>query len=238
MYNSGTGGYVSGNNAYSDKYKAEYFPISSGESIQIEGAYIKFAYATGIGNCPVSIWSSAGGTPQTKLAEIHLSIPDINSDVANNLTTLVSFDSPVTVSGGFFIAVELPVYTGDTIAIYTNHETNAYSNTAWEMNSSDQWIPYSTGWGMSLNHKISAITCLQTNMSEVENNHIASLYPNPANDQVIIDLKNSIQGPIHLNVYNSYSQCVDIQKLDTHAMKHISINTSSYRNGLYLRCIN
>ena len=132
IYVSDEGGYVSGNNSYNDKAKADFFTIN--EAKKITGVLIDFAHATGNSDIELSIWDNAGisGSPGTEIYSKSVSIEQIKTDVQNNYTTFVEFESPVDLNGNFYAGVKLPSAAGDTIVVWTNTDGDSNPPTAWD----------------------------------------------------------------------------------------------------------
>jgi hypothetical protein len=141
------GGYISGNNDYFDKAKANYF--EGPQSYLITGVLIDFAWATG-GNTDieVAVWGDTK-SPGSKLGSQMIGLSSIINDVANEETTFVNFDNPVVVNGDFYVGVVLPTAPGDTVAVYTNTDGDTDPATAWEQWSDNSWVTFDDpmSWG-------------------------------------------------------------------------------------------
>jgi hypothetical protein len=166
-------GYISGNNSYGDKAKAEYYAAAGINGQQVTGAVILFyrnaaglGTRNGTGNGKVTVEmlnkSSTGGPGTTVLASKDVTLSSIISSTSvNNVSYVgnpliayqqniikpvkVNFNTPVTINGDFFINVKLPTSAGDTAVIFMNtiRNTNGY-NTSWEQWSDNSWVAYST----------------------------------------------------------------------------------------------
>ncbi|MCB2220889.1 MAG: T9SS type A sorting domain-containing protein [Bacteroidetes bacterium] len=141
------GGYISGNNDYFDKAKANYF--EGPQPYMITGILIDFAWATGSNtDIEVAVWGESK-SPGSKIGSQTIGLQTIINDVANEQTTLVNFDNPIIVNGDFYVGVVLPTAPGDTVAVYTNTDGDTDPATAWEQWSDNSWVTFDdpTSWG-------------------------------------------------------------------------------------------
>jgi PKD repeat protein len=149
-------GYVSGNNEYEDKAKAEFFNIDQPQLLT--GFLIDFAVATGGGNVQIAVWDNSGssGSPGTEIVNINIPMTNIISDVQNNYTTFIELNNPIILESSFYAGVILPNNAGDTIAVWTNTDGDSSPATAWELWSDNTWVKYDNpdGWNLSVSHAI------------------------------------------------------------------------------------
>ncbi|MBU0765125.1 MAG: hypothetical protein KJ607_09855, partial [Bacteroidetes bacterium] len=155
-------GYVAGNNDFGDLAKANYFPDNGNLSV-VSGAFYWFGAATGNPNQPVefAVWDNTGqsGTPGNIIASKSIPLGIIIHDVIHNNMTYVQFDIPVIITTPFYVGVFLPVYEGDTIALYTNTDGDGGGNLAWEMWSDGSWYSYIDSWGIDVLQAIFPTDC-------------------------------------------------------------------------------
>ncbi|MBE9467308.1 MAG: T9SS type A sorting domain-containing protein [Bacteroidetes bacterium] len=238
LYIADEGGYLSGNNAFGDLAKAEYYNSSSyGFHNVIKGVYVYFAVAKGSkSNISFPIWNDNNGSPYKIIATATKSISSIVTDVIANQITYVEFANPVDITGSFYAGVVLPQEAGDTLAIVTNTEYNAQVNTAWEKNAQEQWLPYNSddSWGISLNQAIWPVVGYVTSINNITKViPDVNVYPNPSSDNVFVDLSN-IKMNADIFVFNSFGVLIkkfDKEKTNSNVVK---INFSEYPAGLYL----
>ncbi|HBF89167.1 MAG TPA: hypothetical protein DDX39_11045 [Bacteroidales bacterium] len=156
-------GYASGNNGAGDKAKAEYFSAAAFSPYQeITGATISFGVAEDAGTAStltVAVWNDNNGVPGTIIGSKAISYATVMSDVAGGLETTVTFDSPIPVTGDFYLGVVLPTTTGDSIAIYTNSVNESTPNTGWSQLTDNTWADYPTKYGVTLAHAIHPTMC-------------------------------------------------------------------------------
>ena len=180
LYGSGTAGngYISGNNQYNDRAKAEFFDYTGGANSDIKGVYIGFGRAKDSGtpnNVTINVWNSNGtaGAPSTILGSRTVTIASIATKIAaNNFFQYYEFTNPIPLPANkkFYVGVTLPTTAGDTIALITNQTgvIAAGAGTAWEQASDATWHNYSdpnAGWGVELRHLIGAVIGTNTTAS-------------------------------------------------------------------------
>lgn len=233
LYGASTGGYVSGNNGYDDLAKADYFD-SYTPYTEIDGVEIWFGYATGSGTCRVAVWNQSGGAPGSMIGYQDVSLSTIIADVNAGVYTSVTFASPITIPGPFYVGVVLPTSAGDTVAIVTNDDGESVPNTAWEQWSDNTWYAYDdqNSWGMSMSHAISPIVCTgSTGINSAELPDFA-VFPNPAKD--IINIISPVDNYI-VKIYNISGELIMTRDFNTN--KGV-IDISDYESGIYNIVIN
>lgn len=157
-------GYISGNNIYGDKAKADRF-TSIAPYTHVTGAVFYLSKAVDNGapsNVTFAVWNNTGpnGAPgATPIATKTVPISSLNTGTTPNF---IYFNSPVNVSSlpHFYVGVILPQTPGDTVALYTNQYDPNITNTAWEQWSNNTWYDYPSSWGASVkfNHAIFLFT--------------------------------------------------------------------------------
>lgn len=151
------GGYVSGNNDYNDKVKAEYFnPV---QPVELSSVMIDFAVATSSqANIEIAVWdnSGAGGKPGNKLTNTQIVLDDILINILNDQSTLVTFDTPIFIATPFYIGAYLPTSAGDTLVVYSNTDGDTNPATAWEQWNDNDWYPMDdpNSWDRKIAHAI------------------------------------------------------------------------------------
>ena len=179
-------GYITGNNSYKDKAKAEYFATyESGAGIS--GIVAEFVVAKNVSNLPVTfaVWAGDGsnGKPGTMIASATKAISSIVSDVENERPTVVLFDQPVNIPGPFYVGVLLPTTIGDTLALWCREHASTYTGTAWEQWDNNNWYPFNdeVSWGanMQTSMTIHPITCKTVGLEEYADAAVA-VHPVPS----------------------------------------------------------
>ncbi|MBL7906054.1 MAG: T9SS type A sorting domain-containing protein [Bacteroidales bacterium] len=179
-------GYITGNNSYKDKAKAEYFTTYE-PGASISGIIAEFVIAKNVSNLPVTfaIWAGDGsnGKPGTMIASATKAMSSIVSDVANEQPTVVLFDQPVNIPGPFYAGVLLPTTIGDTLALWCREHASTYTGTAWEQWDNNNWYPFndevSWGAGMQTSMTIHPITCKTVGLEEYADAAVA-VHPIPS----------------------------------------------------------
>jgi PKD repeat protein len=144
-------GYISGNNIFGDKAKADRF-TSIAPYTHITGGVFYLSKAVDNGapsNVTFAVWNNTGtgGSPgATPIATKTVPISSLSTGTTPNY---IYFNNPVSVSGltSFYVGVILPQTPGDTVALYTNQYDPNVTNTAWEQWSNNTWSDYPGGWG-------------------------------------------------------------------------------------------
>jgi PKD repeat protein len=157
-------GFVAGTNTYFDLEKAEKFTAVA-PYVRVKGGFFKFAVAeaNGVNNHNVTFKlydnDGAGGLPGTVLATTSLPLSTITANVTADAYTQVTFATPVTVSGDFYLSYTVSPETAVLISLYTNTNNDVTTNTAYELFEDGSWHAYSeepASWGLTVNHTISA----------------------------------------------------------------------------------
>ncbi len=154
-------GYVSGNNGFGDKAKAEYFASTAGYN-RIAGGILKFGKATAAGassSVTVAVWDNTGanGSPGAIIGSQVVPISSIATNVAANQATTVNFTTPITVNGPFYMGVQLSNTPGDTVALITNTSGDSPAGKGWEQLADNSWATYTSSWTLNISNAIAPI---------------------------------------------------------------------------------
>jgi len=245
-YTSGVYGYVSGNNGYSDKAKADVFTAVAPHNKMV-GAFFKFGKArNGSGQdykIAVHAWdnSGPGGAPGNILFTDSLSCAQIQSDINMNTYTFLPFSAPYDVTGVFYLGIMLPKKPGDTIVLLTNKNGESMPGTAWEMWQNDNWLPYSNiaSWSYNLSHAIFPVLCNPVTYSVAENKaDDIRVYPNPANGIINIDFGNYFHENVVIKVYDLLGNEVKTFDYRGGSTNHLQMDLGCFANGFYVLHIN
>jgi hypothetical protein len=239
-----TWGYVTGQNNYTDKAKAEYFN-NVPANFNITGCYIKFGLATAASASSIfnfRIWNSngAGGTPNTVLATKAITYASAQTDALAGAMTLVQFPSPVPVSSPFYAGIEFAYAAGDTIAVMSTSISDLGLNlgTSWEKWSDNTWNKIATnttnGWGIDLGLRIIPVMCDSTtivreNSANLEN--FIQVFPNPATNELFVNVSNLKNTSIVMS--DITGKTVKILNAGNSAGV-AKINTADLQRGIYM----
>jgi PKD repeat protein len=164
IYGDATVGYVAGTNTYNDQEKADKFTAVAPYT-RVKGGFFKFAVANanGVSNHNVTFKlyddDGTGGLPGTVLATTTVPLSTITASVNADAYTQVTFPTPITVSGSFYLSYVVSPASGIEICLYTNTDGNVTTNTAYELFEDGSWHAYTeepASWGLAVNHAISA----------------------------------------------------------------------------------
>lgn len=241
IYASSGGGYVSGNNDYGDLAKANYFSQPSGYD-EISSAYFWFYTATNSGstqNVNFKIWADNSGTVGNVLANKYVALSDIVSDVSSNYITHVIFDTPVAITGPFYVGVELPQSAGDTLALVSNTDGDTNPGTAWEQWSDNSWYPFSSSsaWGMNLALAIFPVVCPSGTGNSIlttETNDYLGIFPNPNNGHFDVTYISNNVEEFTLNLISIDGRIIYSEKITkTSPLFRKDFDFRKYPKGIY-----
>lgn len=244
-YSTAAMAYVSGMNTYGDKAKAEKF---SGASYtpgnNVVGTYVyfgKFKYASAASNVDVKVWnaSGTGGSPGANaLGTKNLLLNTIPTGGSFPGVMYVPFNSPVAVSGDFFVGVEFtdPYVAGDTVVLYTNLIGYSPSpGTAWEKYPDNSWHTFEEYWEEPFALAIMPVLCPMTTSdnaiaADVDN---ISLYPNPSTGAISVMVGLNKVSEVNLEVYNSVGQLITAAAMQSGNGGRIDFDLSGKDAGMY-----
>lgn len=158
-------GFVSGHNSFTDASKAEQFTAAGTQEINQAILFFGAAsFASASSSVDVSIWddNGTGGAPGTVLATETVLLSDISLDVTNGDPTIVDFTTPPTVTGTFYVGIQLTYAAGDTIGLITTQDRGDGLGTAWEeFSAGGGWFPYNSAssWEIDVAHYIFVEAC-------------------------------------------------------------------------------
>ncbi|MFN5443221.1 MAG: C10 family peptidase [Crocinitomicaceae bacterium] len=152
-------GHISDLNGFAEAY------TMNSPFTHVSGVLLDFARAETNNNTStikVNLYQNNSGKPGTILSSKTVKISDIKADVANKLETKVIFDSPVAVTGQYFVGFETTNAPGDTVGIYTSSTSGVTTNTAFMRFSTDgYWCSYTTCWSsMKIHLKASPMVAI------------------------------------------------------------------------------
>ncbi|MCW5908632.1 MAG: PKD domain-containing protein [Chitinophagales bacterium] len=148
------GGYVTGHNAQADKAKAEYY-VNPTPGAQVTGALFYFVVAKTLNPntafITAKVWDATGtgNSPGNTLASKQVLISSIAQNVAAQQLTFVSFNTPATVSGNFFVGFEMTNAAGDTVALVSSTMNSPAPNYGWEQKSNNSWATFQQSYGIN-----------------------------------------------------------------------------------------
>lgn len=234
-YSTPDGGYVSGNNEYADLSKAEFFNLKEfGDRTLVTGGFVYFFKATGNDDTEVEIFiaDENNGQPGNILGTATLKMAEIKQDVENKLSSYFEFFDPILLTNSVYIGVNLPQNDGDTIAILNSVDTPEI-NTAWEQNSSSQWLAYSSesSWGSNfVNYMAVEAGWLVDVKPSDKTEYFVKLFPNPVNSELSIVLQEN-ENIEQLSVFNTMGQLVFAE---SNSDSFENINVTDWLSGLYI----
>ncbi|OFX24386.1 MAG: hypothetical protein A2033_12715 [Bacteroidetes bacterium GWA2_31_9] len=232
-------GYMTGNNSYGDKSKAEYF-ASYAPYTKIDQFLVFFGAATGTtGNVTFNLVNQSGNAPGTVFGTTTVPLSTIVTNTTGSLPTAVDFNPDVTIPGPFYFEVVLPTSAGDTVAIISNTDGDATANTSWEKWSDNTWHDFTSAWGVDLNLAIYAVLCPNSvDVVNAINENSITVYPNPTTGDIYINMNNVNSGKVSIHVYDVLGNLVILNDNQVFENNSTSLNMSNLSSGLYFMNIN
>lgn len=165
----GTIGYLSGHNGFGDLAKADFFTNTT-PGAQITGVFLNFSIAkvSGTGNVNVCVWdaSGTGGSPgAAPLVSVPLNISTIIATGINGPFQYVSFPTPPTVNGNYYVGIQLIYASGDTVALRTTTVSNPATGQGWEQYSDGTWHTYLESYNVDLTNFIAPVICTSSTVA-------------------------------------------------------------------------
>ena len=195
-------GYVVGNNEYNHKGCAEKYTMPNSYT-HVSGVLVNFAAAmasNSTNTLNVNLYANTNNLPGTILATKAVKLIDIVSDVTNNRLTTVIFDTPIAVSGNFYVGVEYNYASGDTVGINHVKQGNATTNTAFVKYSTGNWYTFNTIWNMNQHLAIQALVSTMPTP-----NFTITSTPTTINTNVTVDASSSVGAYNYLWTFTSAS---------------------------------
>jgi zinc-dependent metalloproteinase lipoprotein len=245
------GGYVSGNNGYGDKIKAEYHTQAGISGNRVTGV-ITYFYKNGnngtggnaTGTIAVQLYNgnNTSGPSGAAVKTENVTLGTLATAGVQNQTVLAyahTFATPYTLTANeFFAAIRLPTTSGDTAVVYLMDTLDGQSiNTAWEQWSNNAWYAFNnaSAWGGNATLGIFPIVCpasIGLNASEL-NNQI-SIFPNPSTGIINLAFALKNQSNVKIEVTNMLGQTVysDIESNVSAQTKTIRLNDVA--KGVYM----
>lgn len=149
---AGLWGYISGNNNYGDLAKADsFFTAMPMEVNSVAIGAVVAEYASPASTVQVSVWdgSGAGNSPGTRIATETVPIIDLATNLALGNVSWIDFTTPATVTGTFYVGIELSYTPGDTVALATTGDRvgpDSVLTSAWEQWDNGTWHSYPSAW--------------------------------------------------------------------------------------------
>jgi hypothetical protein len=237
------GGFVSGNNAYLDRSKAQEF--NAGNVCNIYAVMIHFGYKsfnslndssyvgvnfyhidnlgrnTLVGNAPC---------PGTIFFKDSIKVSDI--DTLNG--TILLYNNPLFTDSIFAVGIDFDQLNAlDTIALYTNKDGDSGAREqSWEQDASANWYTLKYNWPLNVDYAIFPIVNTSVGIALIANKKTSLiLSPNPSSiGEVNINISKSKVKTI--NVYNSSLQLVNSKSIAKDDFNS-TIQLERYSRGIY-----
>jgi hypothetical protein len=237
------GGFVSGNNAYLDRSKAQEF--HAGNLCNIYAVMIHFGYKsftslndssyvginfyhidnlgrnTLVGNAPC---------PGTIFFKDSIKVSDIDTLNGN----ILLYNNPLFTDSIFAVGIDFDQLNAlDTIALYTNKDGDSGAREqSWEQDASANWYTLKYNWPLNVDYAIFPIVNTSVGIALIANKKTSLiLSPNPSSiGEVNINISKSKVKTI--NVYNSSLQLVNSKSIAKDDFNS-TIQLERYSRGIY-----
>ncbi|MEW6467942.1 MAG: T9SS type A sorting domain-containing protein [Bacteroidota bacterium] len=203
---SAGGGYVTGNNGYGDKQKAQSFLVT-GPALTIYGNIMWFGakeVTSGNPNSNIKVriynmngtGTTSAGTgqpaPNTVLLSDQVLITAVDTSSNLSLAYIHTFSAPTFVSSDFAVGFDVTgLAPGDTIGMVNSPDGEAGApDQSWDQWSDNTWHSYfeANNWNLNCDQGQFPIVDMQSGIEEMGflNGVKVATYPNPATDKVSI----------------------------------------------------
>lgn len=239
---AGGKGYVSGNNIYGDKAIGDYFENME-PNLMISGVLLDFAKAKKAGNTdekiPVCVWAtnSSTGAPGNLIASDSINLSQLVTDVAGNKISSFEFTNHISMGASFFMGIELPKITGDTLCFWSTAQGKVPVNTGWVLTKDQGWKSAKELWSQGstnfiITNAIYPKVCKVNGISERPEALSYYVYPNPANEMITIVCQNEKRSSNAYMITDISGKAVLNGK--TNASLATPVNISSLAPGIYI----
>jgi len=227
----GTFGYVSGNNSFGDKEKAQKYVNPGSGTISAVLIYALAKTTTGTSSIKIYDINPTTKAPNTMLGESQ-SVA-LTAVVVQNLTPY-TFTTPVNFTGDFACSVVLPTGATDTLVVVST-KNNCYSNDSltWEKQADNNWYSFESQWGsggvgIKIDMVVFPVVQLIVGQTPISEDNLMSIFPNPAQDYINIAAINDIE---KVSVYNTMGQLVKLYEPQENIIK---LDISDLQKGMYI----
>jgi len=225
-------GYIPGHNGLQVTSYADKYTNTGTKYIKYAWVPVAKAYAsTGSSSVTFKAWNGSGTTPGSSLGSQAFTI----SSFTVNAWKLITFSSPIPVSGNFFFGFDLNYSNTDTFAVYTAENRTSGTNTAY-LYVGGAWSDFTTYFSSNLNTSLGLEPVLCTTAGINENGEMENkilMFPNPANDKIVVDFgyfNTKIEEIVVYDVIGKIKEHIDVNSITN---GQTIINLDNYNAGLY-----
>lgn len=232
-----TWGFIAGQNGDKITTYANYYHEYTFSEIRKIIVPVKFVEAGSYSSYVVFyVWDGATPNPQNVIGQKKVYLRDI----VQNQNNIVTFDSPVSVDGPFYIGYKLNYpdanqdgFSDDkfVVGIAAPRGTDPTNNTLF-LQKSGQWYSCNEFYGYSSSLPIKPITCL-VDIEEFIADYNITIYPNPANDIINISISDeNIINP-QIFIFDALGRKMNINFTKVSNYEY-SANSSALPEGIYV----
>jgi len=240
-------GYVTGNNSYGDKVISEFYDTIPANLV-ITGMLCEFSKAKQVaGNnekIGVKVWSAGilSGKPATLLSSDTIKLSALVNDVANNKATSLDFANPVQPGGAFYMGIQLPALTGDTLCLWSTSSGKLPVNTTWVLQSNDVWESAQALWSPQggpafiISCALYPKICLLNGVDKSVSPLAFAIWPNPAHNYITIVNQQAMYEQAEYTIFDIAGKKLLQGKISDSLLTNADV--SSLKPGMYIIHIN
>ncbi|HPD24184.1 MAG TPA: PKD domain-containing protein [Bacteroidales bacterium] len=231
-----TWGFIAGQNGDRITAYANYYHDYTFSEIRRIIVPVKYAvYGSYTSYVRFTVWDGNTPTPQNILGEKKVYIRDL---VANQ-NNVITFDSPVSINGPFYLGYTLNYPDSDNdgfsddrfvVGIAAPRGTDPANNTLY-LKKSNNWYTCTEFYGYSSSLPLKPVTCL-VDIEDFIAEYSITLYPNPAKDKININISDeNIINP-HIFVYDALGRKLNVNFVKNSIYEY-SADVSGLPEGIY-----
>ncbi|MBR5983808.1 MAG: PKD domain-containing protein, partial [Bacteroidales bacterium] len=234
---SGTWGFYAGHNGKKVKAYADYHNTYTFS--QVRGLLVPVTQSVyGDVNTRVTfcVWNDDNGMPGEELGTKKMYMRDLTA----GQTTLVSFDSPIVVTGPFHVGFKLNYNDSNNddinddlfvVPVVTNRAYNGLNTMSVQKGGVWYTSPDLLSFNTSL--PIEPVSCLENDIEELDaENNTIEVFPNPTSGLLNISFGNQDVNGYDVEMYDALGRLVSSVKVS--GTSDYSMDISSYPEGLYI----
>ena len=237
-----TWGFVAGHNGHKIKKYASYFnhhTFSQVEALIVPVSFALSEYNHYTNYVNFSIWKGDENGPIDSLELVRKKV--YIRDLTANQSNLISFDTPVSIDGPFYVGFEVKYADANSngendglfvVPIVTSRGVNPVNNNLYLQKTTGVWNTMNELYNFSSTLPIKPITCLVDIESLIAKSSF-EVYPNPTSGLVNIKSLNQGFDITTIEIYDALGRRVFVNT-DNYGPYEYQLNMQSYPEGLYI----
>lgn len=238
---TGTWGFLAGQNGENIKSYANYFNAHSFSQINSIIVPVKYAvYGSNTSFVTFYVWDGQYPTPDSILGSKKVYLRNLTANQSN----LITFDTPVEISGPFYLGYKLNYpdenqdgFSDDifVVGIAAPRVNNPAYNQLW-VQKSGHWYTANEYFNFSSALPLSPIACL-VDIEQLIAESSFDIYPNPTNGMVTIKVSDNYYKDFSFEIYDALGRKI-VSEVIYNGINEYSTDLSTYPEGLYIIRIN